>query len=208
MQRCQILDGDILQGRHRILVVGLNCRDNCGSSAKAISESAGFSITQLKRLAGASDVGRFVRIDVPHCPVPHLREIIGLILRRDHYAPIQPRTLDEVLQRLVRYLGSADHHQMHTHDVGMVAIGSGQGSLEGGFATLIKHLIRARYPGVVYQPHNPAYRLSDEQLAKLGLTGRADDPMPSWRCRRSDWGDADEREVLSIQNLTGRLMPS
>lgn len=206
MHRSQVRSGDILEAGHRVIVVGLNCRDNCGSAAKALTQAAGFSITKLKRIAGASDTGRFVRIYVEPSPVPHLREIIGLILRRDHHVPIRGEDLDAGLHRLVRYLGSPDHHQMHTHDVAMVAIGCGKGSLEGGFTSLLKHLIAARYPGVVYEPRDPQRRVGEAQLARLGLIGRPEDPLPSWRCPRSDWGEADERQVIGLRNPDAQLV--
>jgi hypothetical protein len=201
MQRSQVICGDILAGGHKMVIVGLNCRDNCGGAAQAVAAAANVSITRFKRLAHASDVGRIVRIDVPESPMRRLSEILGLLLRRDRHLPIRTDDLRRALRQLVRYLGSPWHHQMHTHDVAMVAIGCGVGSFEGGFASLLRLLIEVRYPGVVYQPIDPTKRLPDEKLKALGLAGRADDPLPSWRCPRSDWSDRDEREVIGMGSL-------
>ncbi len=199
MKRSQVRSGDILSGGHRVVIVGLNCRDNCGGAAQAVAAAAGVSITRFKRIAHASDVGRIIRIDVPEAPRLRLREIVGLLLRRDRHLPIRIDDLRAALQQLVRYLGSPWHHQMHTHDVAMVAIGCGVGSLEGGFATLLKLLIEVHYPGLVYEPTDLAKRLTEPTMQAMGLAGRADDPLPSWRCPRSDWSERDEREVIGLK---------
>lgn len=199
MQRSQVCHGDVLAGGHKVLVVGLNSRDNCGGAAQAVAAAAGFSIMQLKRVAHASDVGRILRIDVPDSPLPRLQEVMGLILRRDRHMPIRLDDLRSGLRKLVRYLGCACHHGMHTRDVAMVAVGCGVGSLEGGFAMLVRLLMEEEYPGVVYQPLDPAKQLSDEALAALGLKESPGDPLPPWRCRRSDWGACDERDVIGVR---------
>ncbi len=195
LHRSQVRRGDVLDGRPRVIVVGLNCRDNCSSAAISLAAALDFNVTDLTRIAERSAVGRFVKLPLEQ-PTGPVIELIGLILRRDPLVPVRLDDLRQGLGHLMRYLGS--HNDLAPDDVAMVAIGCGSARIDGGFAMLLKLLDDAGYPGLVYQPMSADKQLNDQGLARLGLPGGAADDLPPWSFPPSRWSDEDERQVAAL----------
>ena len=126
-EKCQIVSGNILNGGHRIIVVGINCRDNCSSVAIALGSALDFAVTDLTRAAEDSAVGRFVKLAIQRPPT---EEIIGLVLRMDHRRPVRLEDLRSAIRHLMQYLGA--RQDLSPRDVAMVAIGTGAARIEGG----------------------------------------------------------------------------
>ncbi len=191
MKKCHIVSGNILNGGHRIIVVGINCRDNCSSVAIALGSALDFAVTDLTRAAEDSAVGRFVKLAIQRPPT---EEIIGLVLRMDHRRPVRLEDLRSAIRHLMQYLGA--RQDLSPRDVAMVAIGTGAARIEGGSATLLRILNEEGYPGVVYEPLDPGARLSEDELERLGGEGRPRDALSPWTCRPSTWTADDERAVV------------
>ena len=200
LRRSQVVSGDVLDGNHRIIIVGLNCRDNCSSAGIALSAAFDFPATDLTRHAEAAAVGRFVKLPIDR-PGRGAIEILGLILRRDHRVAVDPMNLHDALSHLMRYLGS--RNDLDPREVAIVAVGTGAARMEGGYPLLLQLLGQAGYPGLVYQPLDPGARLNDAALARIGITGRVDDPLPAWPAAGASWTDADERQVRAVSEPVG-----
>ncbi len=194
MNKSQIVSGDIFNGGHRIIVAGINCRDNCSSVAIALSLAFDFEVTYLTRLAEASSVGSFVKLQLEHATT---QEILGLVLRLDHRRPVQIDSLRAAARHMMRYLGA--RRDLVPHDVAMVAIGTGDAHIEGGFASLLRILHEEGYPGIVYEPLNPDLRLSENEFDQIGLKGSPLEVLPQWKNTASAWTHEDEVAVTGAR---------
>ena len=200
MRMCQITSGNIINGGHRIIIVGINCRDNCSSVAISLGAALDFAVTDLTRAAETSAVGRFVKLAIAFPPT---EGILGLVLRQDHRQPVRLDDLRAAVRHLMQYLGS--RRDLRPRDVAMVAIGTGAAQLEGGFASLLRFLVEEGYPGLLYEPQDEKARVSDAELAQLGIEGDRLDVLPPWTCKLTTWTHEDERAVVCRREPTHEI---